>query len=216
MARDFKGGFEIAVYARTVYVRRVVEREGVSKFPRALSRKASVHAATFSHFSHIEPRRSWVGHRRGEETAPCLAVRRGEAGARAGLASAGRSADAPACGQAVGSRLARTKLDFGRTRWVPGNAEWIYGKAESLSDCNTCFICYSGSPVFGKFAAASQFSFPTAGAARGHYGLAAAKISRRGTSRSFQTGALRTKNYLMLWSDVIMDFCDGTHEQLFV
>ena len=31
MARDFDRGFEIAVYARTVYVRRVVEREGVSK-----------------------------------------------------------------------------------------------------------------------------------------------------------------------------------------
>ena len=163
MARDFKGGFEIAVYARTVYVRRVVEREGVSKFPRALSRKASVHAATFSHFRHIEPRSSWFGHRRGEETAPCLAVRRGEAGARAGLALAGGSADAPACGQAVGSRLARTKLDFGRTRWVPGNAEWIYGKAESLSDRNTCFICYSRSPVFGKFAVGRPILFPHRG-----------------------------------------------------
>ena len=31
MARDFHCGFEIAVYARTVYVRRVVEREGVIK-----------------------------------------------------------------------------------------------------------------------------------------------------------------------------------------
>ena len=123
MARDFHCGFEIAVYARTVYVRRVVEREGVMKFPPALSRKASVHAATFSHFSHIEPRSSWVGHRRGDETAPCLAVRRGEAGARAGLASAGRSADAPACGQAVGANLAPANLDFGRARWTRGNAE---------------------------------------------------------------------------------------------
>src|SRR5437899_6220935 len=77
MARDFHCGFEIAVYARTVYVRRVVEREGVMKFPPALSRKASVHAATFSHFSHIEPRSSWVGYRRGDETAPCLAARGG-------------------------------------------------------------------------------------------------------------------------------------------
>ena len=37
MARDFKGGLEIAVYARTVDVRRVVEREGVIQFPPALA-----------------------------------------------------------------------------------------------------------------------------------------------------------------------------------
>src|SRR5713101_1451573 len=72
MARDFKGGFEIAVYARTVGIRRVVEREGVIKCPAALSRKASVHAATFSHCRHIEPSSGWFGHGRGEETAPCL------------------------------------------------------------------------------------------------------------------------------------------------
>ena len=121
MARDFKGGFEIAVYARTVGIRRVVEREGVIKCPAALSRKASVHAAAFSHFRHIEPRSSWVGHRLGEETgpglgclrglppeggvpgsrvetAPCPACRRGKSGAWAGLASAGRSAEAAARG----------------------------------------------------------------------------------------------------------------------
>src|SRR6266436_8865474 len=120
---------------RTVYVRRVVEREGVIKCitVRHLTssggcRKASVHAATFSHFRHIEPSSGGFGHRRGEETAPCmgclrrlppeggvpgsreetapcLAVRAREAGAMAGLASAGCSAGAPACGQAVGSRL---------------------------------------------------------------------------------------------------------------
>jgi hypothetical protein len=61
---------------RTVYVRRVVEREGVMKFPPALSRKASVHTATSSHFRHIEPSSGWVGYRRGEETAPCLGCRR--------------------------------------------------------------------------------------------------------------------------------------------
>src|SRR6266852_3213459 len=72
MARDFNRGFEIAVYARTVGIRRVVEREGVIKFPPALSRKASVHAATSSHFRHIERNSGWVGYRRGEETAPCL------------------------------------------------------------------------------------------------------------------------------------------------
>src|SRR6266446_1252787 len=75
--------------------------------------KASVHAATFSHLCHIEPHSGWFGHRRGEETAPCLgclrrlppeggvpgsrvetalclAARGGEAGARAGLALNGR------------------------------------------------------------------------------------------------------------------------------
>src|SRR5713226_2974267 len=72
MARDFKGGLKIAVYARTVLVRRVVEPEGVIKCPPALSRKAAVHAAAFSHLCHIEPSRGWVGYRRGEETAPCL------------------------------------------------------------------------------------------------------------------------------------------------
>ncbi len=35
-------------------------------------RNAAVHAATFSHFRHIEPSSGWVGHRLGEETAPCL------------------------------------------------------------------------------------------------------------------------------------------------
>src|SRR5216683_4540022 len=70
MARDFKGGFKIAVYARTVYVRRVVEREGVMKFPPALSRKASVQAAAFSHFRHIGPSRGWVGYR-GRKNAEC-------------------------------------------------------------------------------------------------------------------------------------------------
>src|SRR6266704_1634714 len=33
--------------------KRVVEREGVIKFPSALGRKASVHAAAFSHFRHL-------------------------------------------------------------------------------------------------------------------------------------------------------------------
>src|SRR3989442_683324 len=72
MARDFNRGFEIAVYARTVGIRRVVEREGVIKFPPTLSRKASVHAATSSHFRHIERNSGWVGYRRGVETAPGL------------------------------------------------------------------------------------------------------------------------------------------------
>ncbi len=171
MARNFHCGFKIAVYARTVYVRRVVEREGVSKcltvrylMSPGGCRKAAVHAATFSHFRHFEPSSGWVGHRRGVETALCLAarggcrlkaafpdrvrrlrpawlVRRGKSGAWAGLASAGRSADAPACGQAVGSKLARTDLDLGRPRWMRGNAQWMYGKAKGLNESNTLFIC---------------------------------------------------------------------------
>ena len=112
MARDFHCGLKIAVYVRTVYVRRVVEPEGVSKcltvrylMSPGDCRNAAVHAAAFSHFRHFEPGSGWVGHRRGEETArclgclrrlppeggvrgsreeaaPCLAARGGEAGAR--------------------------------------------------------------------------------------------------------------------------------------
>src|SRR5438309_1324354 len=154
---------QTAQVLRTVYVRRVVEREGVIKFLTVRNllspgagggcRKASVHAAAFSHYRHIEPSRGWVGFRRGEETAPrlgclrrlppeggvpgsreetapCLAVRAREAGARAGLASAGGFADAPACGQAVGAKLARAKLDLGRARWIRGNAERMNGDAK--------------------------------------------------------------------------------------
>src|SRR5260370_11045001 len=74
MARDFYCGFMIAVCVRTVDVGRVVEREGVIKLPPALSRKASVHAATFSHFRHIEPSSGWVGCRRGGRPRPAWAV----------------------------------------------------------------------------------------------------------------------------------------------
>src|SRR6266852_8538084 len=166
MARDFHCGFKIAVYVRKVYVRRVVEREGVIKCPAALSRKASVNAATFSHFRHIGPSSGWFGHRLGEEAAPCLgclrtlppeggvpgsreeialclAARGGEAGARAGLASAGCSADAPACGQAIGTKLARTNLDLGRGRWMRGGSERMNGQAEGLSDRNTFLTCFT-------------------------------------------------------------------------
>src|SRR5713101_3357410 len=144
---------------------KLVEREGVSKcltvrylMSPGGCRKAAVHAATFSHFRHFEPGSGWVGHRLGEETALCLGCLRrlppeggvpgsreetalclaacgGEAGARAGLASAGCSADAPACGQAVGSKLARAKLDLGRPRWMGGNAERMDGKAKGLTAC---------------------------------------------------------------------------------
>src|SRR6266571_2492283 len=81
-----------------------------------------------------------------EETAPCLAVRAREAGARAGLASAGGFADAPACGQAVGANLARTNLDLGRARWVRGRSKRMNGIAKGL---RACFKISRG-PVFGQ------------------------------------------------------------------
>src|SRR6266581_3381190 len=74
------------------------------------------------------PRRAWLS-AHGRQVAE-----------RAGLASAGRSADAPACGQAVGSRLARTNLDLGRGRWIRGGSERMNGQAKDLSDRNTCII----------------------------------------------------------------------------
>jgi hypothetical protein len=37
--------------------------------------------------------------------------------------------------QAVGSKLARTNLDFGHARWMRGNAQWMYGKAKGLRAC---------------------------------------------------------------------------------
>src|SRR5437899_7993331 len=46
-----------------------------------------------------------------------------QAAVSAGLASAGRSAEAPDCGQAVGSRLARLNLDLVRGRWIRGSSE---------------------------------------------------------------------------------------------
>src|SRR6266852_1536361 len=153
-------GFEFRRPRQTVYggwLGNLVEREEVIKFltvrnlvcPSAEGgcRKASVHAAAFSHLCHIEPSRGWVGYRRGEETAPCmgclrrlppeggvpgsreetapcLAARGGEAGARAGLASAGRSADAPACGA---------------SRWIKtGAGETRFGsRASDAGKCQT-------------------------------------------------------------------------------
>src|SRR5712691_1184321 len=65
----------------------------------------------------------------------------GEAGARADLASAGRSAEAPDCGQAFGTRLARTRVDLGRARCLRGNAKRMNVQAKDLSEYHTCFIC---------------------------------------------------------------------------
>src|SRR6266571_9486150 len=132
-------------------------------------RNGAVHAAAFSHLCHVEPSSGWFGHRLGEETArclgclrrlppeggvpgsreetaPCLAVRAREAGARAGLVSAGGSADAPACGQAVGANLARTNLDLGRARWMLGSSKRMNGIAKGL---RACFKISRG-PVFGQ------------------------------------------------------------------
>src|SRR5438445_845035 len=78
---------------------------------------------------------------RGWRPRPAWLVCAGEAGAKAGLAPAAGSADAPACGQAVGANLAPANLDFGRARWMRGNAEWMNGKAKDLNGRNTFFIC---------------------------------------------------------------------------
>src|SRR5712692_1919406 len=72
---------------------------------------------------------------------PALSAHGRQAADRAGLASAGRSADAPACGQAVAANLARTKLDLGRRRWRGGSSERMNGQAKDLSDRNTFFTC---------------------------------------------------------------------------
>src|SRR6266851_2469485 len=174
MARDFKGGFKIAVHVRTVYVRRVVEPEGVIKFPPALSRKASVHAATFSHFRHIGPSSGWFGHGRGEETAPCLGCLRrlspegGVPGSREETARClgflrrgGRLPTGPAwpqpvappmqrpVAQAVGAKLARRSLDLARARCMRGNAKRMNGKAKGLSDRNTFITCDTGERGLG-------------------------------------------------------------------
>ena len=113
MARDFHCGFKIAVYVRKVYVRRVVEREGVIKFPAALSRKASVHAAAFSHLSHLchgEPGSGWVGCRRGVEAAPglgCLRTLPPEGGVPGSRVETARR---PACPPREVRRLGRLGL----------------------------------------------------------------------------------------------------------
>src|SRR5713101_8184853 len=139
-------GFEFRCPRETVFwgwLGNLVEREGVIKcltvrylMSPGGCRKAAVHAATFSHFRHIEPSSGWVGCRRGveaapclgclrrlppeggvprsrEETALCLVARGGEAGARAGLASAGCSADAPACGSSRWIKIGADEPRFG-------------------------------------------------------------------------------------------------------
>ena len=78
-----RAGFEFRRPRQTVFwgwLGNLVEGEGVIKFltvrccarPLGGMQKASVHAATFSHLCHIEPSSGWFGHRRGEETAPCM------------------------------------------------------------------------------------------------------------------------------------------------
>src|SRR6266581_3793817 len=77
-----RAGFEFRCPHQTVFggwLGNLVERERVIKFLTVRSlmspgdcRNAAVHAATFSHFRHIEPSSGWVGCRRGVEAAPCL------------------------------------------------------------------------------------------------------------------------------------------------
>ncbi len=113
MARDFHCGFKIAVFVRTVCVRRVVEPEGVIKCPPELSRKASGHAATFSHFSHLchgEPGSGWVGCRRGVEAAPGLGCLRGLPPEGGVPGSRVETAPCPACPPREVGRLGRLGL----------------------------------------------------------------------------------------------------------
>jgi hypothetical protein len=149
-------GFEFRCPRQTVFwgwLGNLVEREEVIKCitvrhlmsPGAEGgcRKASVHAATSSHYRHFERSSGRVGYRRAEETAPCLGGRGGEAGARAGLASAGRSAEAPACGASRWIKVGAADPDLGRGRWMRGSLEPMNGKAKGLGDRNTFFICDS-------------------------------------------------------------------------
>src|SRR5713101_7720420 len=46
--------------------------------------------------------------------------------------------------QAVESKLARPSLDFGRARWMRGNAERMNGRANGLNDRNTCLCARMG------------------------------------------------------------------------
>src|SRR5713101_2849165 len=148
-----RAGFEFRRPRQTVYggwLRNLVEREGVIKFLTVRNlispgdcRNAAVHAATFSHFRHIEPSSGWVGCRRGVEAAPCLGCLR--TGGRLPTGPAWRQPAAPPmhrpAAQAIGSKLARTKLDLGRGRWMRGGSERMNGQAKDLSDRNTFFIC---------------------------------------------------------------------------
>jgi hypothetical protein len=45
--------------------------------------------------------------------------------------------------QAAGSKLGRTNLEFGRARWMRGNAERMNGKAKGSSDRNTFLTCFT-------------------------------------------------------------------------
>ena len=128
---------QTAQVLRMVYVRRVVEREGVIKCltvrylisPGAGGdcRNAAVHAAAFSHFRHIEPSSGWFGHRRGEETAPCMAVRIGEAICRPGRF--GLSRPLRRC-----TGLWRKPLD---QEWRGRNSVWVEGVGcdEVVTEC---------------------------------------------------------------------------------
>src|SRR5258707_12272184 len=117
MARDFHCGLKFAVY-----VRRAVEREGVIKFPPALSRKASVQAATFSHFRHIEPSSGWVGCRRGVEAAPglgCLPRLPPEGGVPG---SRVETAPCPACPRREVRRLGRLRKLYDRNACITSSS----------------------------------------------------------------------------------------------
>src|SRR2546427_62582 len=133
-------GFEFRCPRETVFwgwLGNLVEREGVIKFltvrnlmsPGAEGgcRNATVHAAAFSHFRHIERSSGWVGYRRGEETAPCMAVRIGEAVCRPGRF--GLSRPLRRC-----TGLRRKPLD---QDWRGRNSIWVEGVGcgEVVTEC---------------------------------------------------------------------------------
>src|SRR6266851_2285875 len=124
MARDFHCGFKIAVY-----VRRVVEREGVIKCLTVRNlmspgdcRNAAVHAAAFSHFRHIGPGSGWVGCRRGVEAAPGLGCLRrlppegGVPGSRV------ETAPCPACPPRGVRRLGRLRKLYDRNACITSSS----------------------------------------------------------------------------------------------
>src|SRR5229473_5980751 len=146
MATDFHCGFKIAVYARTVYIRRVVEREGVIKCltvrccarplgavagrqpstqPLLATSATSNRAAVGSGIGTVRrPRPAWAvcGGCRLKAAFPdrvrrprraWLSAHGRQVADRAGLASAGRSADAPACGASHWIKAGAGETRFG-------------------------------------------------------------------------------------------------------
>src|SRR6266581_8564685 len=117
------------VYVRTVYVRRVVEPEGVIKCLTVRNlispggcRKASAHTAAFSHFRHIEPSSGWVGCRRGVEAAPCLGCLRRLPPEGGVPGSREETAPCPACPRREVRRLGRLRKLYDRNACITSSS----------------------------------------------------------------------------------------------